>query len=193
MNQDRDQSKDTLSAYAERYLDIYPWADAVAIELWSRLGDAYLAQRAAQVRLYKSFGLEKKHGRFGVLRALYFAPGHRLTQFEIGNDAKVTSTHVTYLIDSLEEDGLATRTPHPTDRRMVHVELTHEGLDLCRALVPAMAEFIGEISSGLTQDEKVTLNQLLETLRKHAEASTQSEAPPPRTTTRPRPKPTTQP
>ena len=172
---ERASDGDGLSAYAERYLDIYPWADAAAIELWSRVGAAYLAQRAAQERLYKSFGLEKKHGRFAVLRALYFAPGHRLTQFEIGNDAKVTSTHVTYLIDSLQEDGLAVRSPHPSDRRMMHVELTHEGLELCERLVPAMAEFIGEISSDLTQEEKVVLNRLLEKLRASAEASNLAE------------------
>jgi MarR family 2-MHQ and catechol resistance regulon transcriptional repressor len=167
--------RDNLSAYAERYMDVYPWADAAAIELWSRVGAAYIAQRAAQERLYKSFGLEKKHGRFAVLRALYFAPGHRLTQFEIGNDAKVTSTHVTYLIDSLEEDGLAVRSPHPSDRRMVHVELTPAGLELCQRLVPAMAEFIGEISAGLTLEEKVLLNQLLERLRRSADASNHGE------------------
>jgi MarR family transcriptional regulator, 2-MHQ and catechol-resistance regulon repressor len=167
--------KDSLSAYAERYLDVYPWADAAAIELWSRVGAAYVAQRAAQERLYKSFGLEKKHGRFAVLRALYFAPGHRLTQFEIGNDAKVTSTHVTYLIDSLEEDGLAERSPHPSDRRMVHVELTPDGLELCQRLVPAMAEFIGEISAGLSSEEKVLLNRLLERLRSSADASNRGE------------------
>jgi MarR family 2-MHQ and catechol resistance regulon transcriptional repressor len=168
-------AEDSLSAYAERYLDVYPWADAAAIELWSRVGAAYIAQRAAQERLYQSFGLEKKHGRFAVLRALYFAPGHRLTQFEIGNDAKVTSTHVTYLIDSLEEDGLAVRSPHPSDRRMVHVELTQEGLDLCERLVPAMAEFIGEISAGLTPEEKAVLNRLLERLRESADSSNHGE------------------
>jgi DNA-binding MarR family transcriptional regulator len=170
--------KDSLSEYAERYLDIYPWADVAAIELWSRVGAAYSAQRAAQERLYKSFGLEKKGGRFAVLRALYFAPGHRLTQFEIGNDAKVTSTHVTYLIDSLEEDGLAARSPHPSDRRMVHVELTEAGMELCQRLVPAMAEFIGEISAGLSQDEKVLLNRLLEQLRRGADASGRGEGDP---------------
>ena len=44
---------------------------------------------------------------------------------------------------------------------MVHVELTQEGLDLCERLVPAMAEFIGEISAGLTPEEKAVYSEQL--------------------------------
>jgi MarR family 2-MHQ and catechol resistance regulon transcriptional repressor len=172
---ERIQDGDGLSAYAARYLDIYPWADAAAIELWTRLGDAYIAQRSAQERLYRSFGIEKKFGRFAVLRALYFASGHRLTQFEIATDVKVTSTHVTYLIDSLEEDGLAARSPHERDRRMIHVELTPAGIELCQKLVPAMAEFMSETTNGLTAEEKAMLNRLLAKLRRSADASVQGE------------------
>jgi DNA-binding MarR family transcriptional regulator len=98
-----------------------------------------------------------------------------MTQFEIGNDAKVTSAHVTYLIDSLEEDGLAVRSPHPTDRRMMHVELSPQGIELCDRLVPAMARFMSDVVSDLTQEEKVVMNRLLARVRRNAEAMTRNE------------------
>jgi MarR family 2-MHQ and catechol resistance regulon transcriptional repressor len=109
------------------------------------------------------------------MRALYFAPGHRLTQFEIGNDAKVTSAHVTYLVDGLEKEGWVFRSPHHSDRRMTHVELTEDGLKVCRTLVPAMARFLGDVTSSLSPEEKSVLNRLLEQLKWDAEASYRDE------------------
>lgn len=40
----------------------------------------------------------------------------------------VSPRHVTGLVDALEADGFARRTPHPLDRRAVLVELTDRGV-----------------------------------------------------------------
>ncbi len=47
---------------------------------------------------------------------------------EIGDRLIVTRATVTGLVDSLERRGLVRRTPHPSDRRSLIVEITPDGL-----------------------------------------------------------------
>ena len=47
---------------------------------------------------------------------------------ELGDRLIVTRSTVTGVLDSLERRGLVRRSPHPTDRRSVVVEITAKGL-----------------------------------------------------------------
>ena len=46
---------------------------------------------------------------------------------ELSEHLMVTPRNVTALVDGLEKEGLVRRTPHPTDRRATHIELTEAG------------------------------------------------------------------
>ena len=148
-------------AYAERY----PFAERDAIEMHQRLAATAEAVERAAARLISSFGTDKTRGRYGVMRVLYFSAEGRMSQNEIGENMNTTPASVTYLVDSLERDGLVARRPHPTDRRVTWVELTPEGIKTCETLVPAMARHMTNLAATFTPRERLQLNKLLAKLR----------------------------
>ena len=64
--------------------------------------------------------------RFDVMAALY-RRRDALTMSELSRLLLVSNGNATAVVDRLEKDGLARRTPSPTDRRTVHVSLTEAG------------------------------------------------------------------
>jgi len=152
-----DQTKET----AARYLEEFPWANEPAMRISLLLFDASAEQSAALTRMFNRVGASRTRGRYTALRILLFAPNRRLTQNEIRAAMNVTSPNVTYLIDELEKEGLVRRVAHPGDRRATLVELTPEGDQLVSILAPAMARFMGEMSSGFSEEEKKLFHDFL--------------------------------
>jgi DNA-binding MarR family transcriptional regulator len=72
--------------------------------------------------------LARRAGMSGTdLDALeHLEAGGPLTQRELGDRLAITSGAVTMLVDRLERAGWVRRTPHPSDRRYVVLELTTE-------------------------------------------------------------------
>lgn len=155
---------------AELYAAAFDWADRQAIEGALAVNAAYAAQSGALNRLCAALGINRTTGRHALIRLLHFAEGHRLTQFEIASEMQVTSSNVTFLVDGLEKEGLVQRLPHPTDRRTVYVQLTTEGEDFAKIIVPSMARFMAAMLDGFTQEEKNTFAGLLERFRRNADA-----------------------
>ncbi|MEM9781352.1 MAG: MarR family transcriptional regulator [Pseudomonadota bacterium] len=65
--------------------------------------------------------------RFQILQAL--RDQRALSMVELAARLSVTKRNITSLVDGLERDGLASRRPHPTDRRSTLVALTAAGED----------------------------------------------------------------
>ena len=152
---------------AQRYAQEYPWSDALAMEVSIRVNSAFGAQHAALGRFFGSLGMEKRESRFSVLRILYFADTPK-TQNDLRVELNVTSPNVSYLIDGLEREGLVVRVAHPSDRRTGYVELTDKGRELAAVLVPGMAEFMAQMSKGMSEEEKKTLIALLDKFHRNA-------------------------
>jgi DNA-binding MarR family transcriptional regulator len=86
-----------------------------------RTGDLLLDQIG---RLLRPLGVSSPGGLvLGLLRD--HGP---MVPSELGDRLIVTRATVTGLVDSLERRGLVRRTPHPSDRRSLIVEITPEGL-----------------------------------------------------------------
>lgn len=167
----RSPNESTYAAHsADLYAAAFEWADRAAIEGALAVNAAYGAQSSALNRLCAALGINRTTGRHALIRLLHFAEGHRLTQFEIASEMQVTSSNVTFLVDGLEKEGLVQRLPHPTDRRTVHVQLTPEGEDFAKIIVPSMARFMAAMLDGFSEDEKRTFAGLLERFRRNAEA-----------------------
>lgn len=166
---------------ARLYGEAFDWADQPSVEASLSINSAYNAQHSALARMYAALGVNRTVGRHALIRLLWFAPEHRLTQFEIAAEMQVTSSNVTFLVDGLEKEGLVQRMPHPTDRRTVHVRLTQEGEQFAELIVPSMAHFMAHMLAGFSDEEKYTLAGLLERIRHNAEAfdATSLEAPEP--------------
>jgi DNA-binding MarR family transcriptional regulator len=68
------------------------------------------------------------------------------------------------LIDTLEEQGLVKRMPHPDDRRAFAVTLTDKARELLPALEEQSRAMEDEVTAALTADERATLLHALQRL-----------------------------
>jgi DNA-binding MarR family transcriptional regulator len=98
--------------------------------------------------------------RYETLMLLYFSRSGALPLGKIGTRLQVHPTSVTNLIDGLEKDGLATRTPHPSDRRTTLATITAAG----RARAERGTQELHAIRFGTALPES-ELNQVTEILR----------------------------
>lgn len=65
----------------------------------------------------------------GMLKTLlHLEPGVGVPMRDLAGHWKCDASYVTSLTDTLEERGLVERRPHPTDRRVKMIVLTHRGV-----------------------------------------------------------------
>jgi DNA-binding MarR family transcriptional regulator len=95
-----------------------------------------------------------------------------MTQRELSEALKCTPRNVTGLLDALQADGLASRGPHPTDRRATLVSLTEQGTTTVAALQTehqAGADFLfGDVPAADLTSFVNTADQVLARLREAA-------------------------
>ncbi|CAM4512531.1 MarR family transcriptional regulator [Paenibacillus macerans] len=104
---------------------------------------------------------------FAVLEVLYYKGSQPIQQ--IGAKLLLQSGNVTYVIDKLETAGLLHRTPCPRDRRVIYAELTSKGQALMDQLYPEFANRIDYALSGLNDEEKHIMIDLLKKMGREAE------------------------
>ncbi len=90
-----------------------------------------------------------------------------LSPCDIGEQLNVTRGTVTGLLDSLERQKLVRRLPHPEDRRMLVIELTPEGRELLRRLLPEHYHCMANMLACLSDTEKETFTQVLAKIQDH--------------------------
>jgi DNA-binding MarR family transcriptional regulator len=101
----------------------------------------------------------------GAMNALLFLqPGEPCSMRTLADAWKCDASNVTWLVDRLEEHGLAERRPHPTDRRVRTVALTRKGTRM-RAQIESK---LFEAPAGLRQLSEHDLETLGRILRKIA-------------------------
>ncbi len=104
------------------------------------------------------FGLT--FARYEALMLLYFSRAGALPLGKMGARLQVHPTSVTNLIDGLEKDGYAERTPHPSDRRTTLAAITDAG----RAVAERATEALHAIRFGTPPLTKAELEALTATL-----------------------------
>ncbi|GIP49873.1 putative HTH-type transcriptional regulator YkoM [Paenibacillus sp. J53TS2] len=104
---------------------------------------------------------------FAVLEVLYYKGSQPIQQ--IGAKLLLQSGNVTYVIDKLEAAGLLHRTPCPRDRRVIYAELTPKGKELMDQLYPEFSDRIDHALSGLNDEEKQIMIELLKKMGREAE------------------------
>lgn len=166
-----DEAVESLSEIdAARFKQRYDWIDELAVRVNLEVASTSVALVASLTRCLATIGAEKAPRRSRLLRFLYLSDDARVPQHEISRQLGVTSPNVTYLVDSLEKDGLVTRVVNTSDRRETFIELTPKGKELSSRMVPLVGEFMGQTCSQLTEREKRQLLKLLEKFKKGAEA-----------------------
>jgi DNA-binding MarR family transcriptional regulator len=101
--------------------------------------------------------------QFRLLRTVahYDAPPRMA---DLAQRLDVVPRAVTTLVDGLEASGRVRRTPDPTNRRVVRIEITDEGRATLRSLRDARRAAAEEILAPLTADQREVLGGLLSTL-----------------------------
>lgn len=140
-----------------------PGFDATAVEAHMMLFRAYAAYFTTVSSMYEELGLS--HARFNMLRWLYQAEGQRLTMTELGAALEASVPNVIRMVQSLEAQDWVTRVPSEQDRRVMYVELTKDGQDRFRQLLPQALDVWQKLQQGLSSEEQALLSHLLAKLR----------------------------
>ncbi len=127
--------------------------------------------RVQQILLSATDAALRPHGltfaRYEALVLLTFSRRGSLPMRVMGERLQLHPTSVTNIVDRLESDGLARRTPHPTDRRTTLVNITEAGESRMTDATKALTEIdFGLV--GLTERQAEQLNDLLERVRRAA-------------------------
>lgn len=96
------------------------------------------------------------------LRELKGAPANLLT---LQAEMVSKNSNTTRLVEKLRLKGLISRIQSEENRRMVEIRITESGLSLLEEIDGVHSEFKNDIVAGLTEDEILTLNKLLEKIR----------------------------
>jgi DNA-binding MarR family transcriptional regulator len=96
------------------------------------------------------------------LRELRGEPANLLT---LQAEMVSKNSNTTRLVEKLRLKGLISRIQSEENRRMVEIRITQSGLSLLEEIDGVHSEFKNDIVTGLTEDEIMTLNKLLEKIR----------------------------
>ena len=102
--------------------------------------------------------------RFQILQVLNQSGA--LSMVEVADRLFVTKRNITSLVDGLEKDGLATRCPHPSDRRSTLVELTAEGQALFAQAAEVQRKHLETLIANLDKGRQRDVAQALTELTK---------------------------
>jgi MarR family transcriptional regulator, 2-MHQ and catechol-resistance regulon repressor len=111
-------------------------------------------------KLIQTYGLNPTE--FAVLELLYHKGDQPLQQ--IGGKILLASGSITYVVDKLEEKGYLRRVACPTDRRVTFAQITEKGKSFIEEIFPSHEQFIHELMSELSNEEKQTAIDLLKKL-----------------------------
>lgn len=91
-----------------------------------------------------------------------------LTPGELAAKERVQPPSMTRVIAALEEHGLASRQPHPSDGRQAIVSITEEGTRYIRAEVTARERWLDHRLAELTDEERELLARAVEVIDRMA-------------------------
>ncbi|HOQ33596.1 MAG TPA: MarR family transcriptional regulator [Candidatus Hydrogenedens sp.] len=111
---------------------------------------------------FRKYGLTD--AQFNVLFALKYKK-RKWTQSDLGRRLVVTRASITSILDKLEAKGLVLRNSVEGNRRIRHVELTPEGLNLVRKMEPIYRRNIHRIFSCFSDKECNEIIKYMEIIR----------------------------
>ncbi|WP_372767351.1 MarR family winged helix-turn-helix transcriptional regulator [Lutibacter sp.] len=103
--------------------------------------------------------------QYQVLRSLRELGGEPANLLTLQAEMVSKNSNTTRLVEKLRLKGLISRIQSEENRRMVEIRITEKGLNLLAEIDDVHSEFKNDIVEGLTDDEILTLNKLLEKIR----------------------------
>jgi DNA-binding MarR family transcriptional regulator len=131
----------------------------LANDTWRRMTDLFHSRKEQVMAIAAAHRLNP-----GAMNALLFLePGQPCSMRALADAWKCDASNVTWLVDRLEEHGLAERRPHPSDRRVRTVALTRKGMRM-RGQIESKLHEAPATFQHLTPAEMATLNKLVRKL-----------------------------
>ena len=134
-----------------------------ALKLWLRLL-ACTTRVETQIRSRLRSEFDTTLPRFDLLAQLERHPDG-LTMRELSQRLMVTGGNITGITDQLEAEGLVSRDAHPSDRRSFAVKLTAAGRRQFKKMASTHEQWIVELLSGWSAEEKAQVYGLLAVLK----------------------------
>ncbi|WHY01377.1 MarR family transcriptional regulator [Neobacillus sp. DY30] len=100
---------------------------------------------------------------FSVLEVLFYQGKQTIQQ--IGSRILISSGSMTYVIDKLEQKGIIKRNDCREDRRVIHITLTAEGMDMMENIMPKYQDLVDSFFGDLTGEESELIINLLKKVR----------------------------
>jgi len=144
----------TATSYAAAV--VRPRKDALADEAWGLVKAVMITGRDAGFEVAASYGLTPGDLKSLLTLSEEAAP----TMSALAETWTCDASNVTWLVDRLEEHGLAERRAHPGDRRIRTVALTRKGAKI-RSQVEARMYEAPEILRSLSPRDLDTLSKVL--------------------------------
>ena len=150
------QDADAVLEGAKQYAELLDSADPLAIAIVLTLWEANHVQMLANHRAFETIGLPVSLSgtRLTILRTLYFAPEKRMALSAISKATTTNLTIVSNLVEALQRGGLVRRVGSPDDRRVSLAELTSEGEEAFRRILPVMSARMTDACRDFTEEEK---------------------------------------
>jgi DNA-binding MarR family transcriptional regulator len=146
---------EALRQRAARYPEIDPRAFEAFLVLM-RVGSDLLDGLEAYLG---SKGMSQ--GKFSILMLLNRDPDVGISPSDLADRSGVTRATVTGLLDGLSREKLVSREDDTGDRRKAVVRLTSRGRKLLDTILPEYYRHVSELMGGLSDEEKVSLVELL--------------------------------
>lgn len=147
-------------AEARRQWEARNWAAPAAM---ATVTSIMRAQQIVQARVDDALRpFDLTFARYEALVLLHFSRQGSMPLGKMGDRLMLHPTSVTNIVDRLEQQGLARRIPHPTDRRTVLGEITEDG----RAVVEKATEAVSSADFGLGALTSRELDKVTDLLRK---------------------------
>ncbi len=130
------------------------------LKLWLRLlSCSTLLETELNRRLRARF--DTSLAKFDFMAQLARVGADGMTMSQLGQLLMVTGGNITGFTDRLEREGLASRRPHPSDRRSQVIALTDKGRENFERMATVHEGWIQELMGDLREEEMdLMLNQL---------------------------------
>ena len=122
--------------------------------------------------MLEEYGLSK--GKFTILIIMYSDGADGMNPSELAEKSGVSRAAITGLLSRLERDGIIERQNDLHDGRMTTVKLSLKGVDLMNKVLPIHFVHTSKLMSGLSEQEHVQLEFLLQKIRTGISSAKQS-------------------
>jgi MarR family transcriptional regulator, negative regulator of the multidrug operon emrRAB len=156
------ESCQAMKAAVARVADLLPGLPVDDVTLLKLLNIAGTRLDQAEEAWLKPYQLS--NSEFRTLMMLFSSPGQQTHPSELCQWASQKPTNMTRIIDSLLKRGLVTRRPSDQDRRRIILEVTPQGDQLVRELLPLLRPKLQSLFKGFTPEEHLQLRRLAEKL-----------------------------